>query len=157
MLTCWIADFRKSQKGKYLIMCLALAADAHDYAYAPIVGHSNSFSGVSELFARAGEKFLATFHRMPDVVFAAIAKTSDSDDEMKGVFLYPLSIMLRAAVQGEPFPGIKHYGVTFLITSSRHLDSAEAAELAALSEATFVSNAGSGDGNTGTKPEANES
>jgi len=151
MLTCWIADFRKSQKGKYLIMCLAMSVDAADYVYAPLVAYSDSFSGVSELFARAGERLAASLHRLPNMVFAAIAKRSDSDDEMMGVFLVPLSQILRAAVQGEPFPGIKHDDITFLITASRHLDSAEVAQLGTLCETvTFIPKAGNDGGNAGT-------
>lgn len=146
-LAHWISDFRKAEKGKYFIMCLAMAVDPADYVYAPIVGWTDDLSSVSEVFTQAGERLAASFRRLPNVVFAAIATKSDTDDEMKGVFLDPLSHILRAAVQGEPLPGVKHDGIAFLIAASCNVDAAELAKLGTFCESvTPISKAADGGG-----------
>jgi len=149
MLTSWISDFRKSQQGKYLIMCLAMVAKAVDYVYAPDVAYADTFSAVSVLFARAAERLAISYYRLPNMVFAAIAKRSDTDDEMKAVFLLPLRHVLAAAATGMPLPGIRHdYGISLLITASRNLDEAEQWQLRMLSEkVTFVPTLGNDGGN----------
>jgi hypothetical protein len=149
MLTAWISDFRKSQQGKYLIMCLAMVVEAADYVYAPVVAYADTFSAVSALFARAAERLAVSRHRLPNMVFATIAKRSDTDDEMKGVFLVALHQVLGAAVKGLPLPGIRHdYGISLLITASRNLDGAEQQQLGMLCEkVTFAPKWGNDGGN----------
>jgi hypothetical protein len=121
----WISDFRRSQEGKYLIMCFAMAMDASDYVYAPIVGWTDDFSVVSELFPQAKDKFLASFHGLPNVMLATIVKKSDTDDQMKAVFLEPFSLIGKAALQNEPFPGVQHDGISYLLTASPNMEPEE--------------------------------
>jgi len=157
MLTCSISEFRKAEEGKYLIMCLAMAVDAADYVYAPIVGWTDDFPSVSDSFARARVRLVVTFHKQPNMVFAAIATRSDTDDDIKGVFLAPLSAILRAAVQGLPFPGIKHDDITFLVTATRNVETAELAKLGMLSETMMSIPEGGNDGGTQEQTGGNKS
>jgi hypothetical protein len=132
IVASWIAGFRQSQQGKYLIMCLAMAVDATGYVYAPVVACSDTLSRASELSAQSSNRLVRSLHGMPNVLFVAIAKRSDSDEEVKEEVLVPLERILRAAAQDKPVPGLGHGENAIVMATSRNFDTAEMKQVVGL-------------------------